>query len=86
MHEIEEDDELNEYEDEGDESVDMYSKTSYNDELFIGINWQQEAIEQKLNDDAKNEPSVQEGHESKNLNHNQFRSMEDDSNSFSLLN
>lgn len=71
VNEIEEDEDCdnNEIED-GDESVDIYSKTAYLDnesDHFIGaINWQQEAIEQKIHDENKSNNS-QESHDDDSL-------------------
>ena len=70
MNEIEEDEDALDENNEGDESVDMYSKPLF-DEFIGAINWQQE---QKLQDEQESQ------HVDQNTCPGQFRSMEEDSN------
>jgi len=70
LNEIEEDEDALDENNEGDESVDMYSKPLF-DEFIGAINWQQE---QKLQDEQESQ------HVDQNTCPGQFRSMEEDSN------
>lgn len=102
MNEIEEDDDCDDHHDieDADESVDIYTKSAFleneSSDHFLGaINWQQEAIEQEINDQNINNNSHesqdsndihQDDHSNFSLNQNHeenenhFRSIEDDSN------
>ena len=99
MNEIEEDEDCevnHEIEEDADESVEMYTRSAYldNDSCnhFLGaVNWQQEAIEQNLEEDEDDEDVDDNFHVNQRNQHdddsqgNQYRSMEEDSN-HSLLN
>ena len=70
MNEIEEDEDCeHEHEiEDADESVDMYTKSAYasneSSDCFVGaINWQQEAIEQKIHDESDLNDHSSESHD-----------------------
>lgn len=99
MNEIEEDEDCDvnhEIDEDADESVEMYTKSAYldNDSCnhFLGaVNWQQEAIEQNLEEGEDEDAdenfceNQRDQHHEDDSQGNQYRSMEEDSN-HSLLN
>ncbi len=97
MSEIEEDEDCvvnHNIDEDADESVEMYTKSAYldNDSCnhFLGaVNWQQEAIEQNIEEDddydddkedAIYDVNLRSQHEEDDSQGNQYRSMEEDSN------
>lgn len=97
MNEIEEDDDCDDHHDieDADESVDMYTKSAFlenesSSDHFIGaINWQQEAIEQEINEQNNSSHKSQDSHDIQHdepqfqdheENENHYRSIGDDSN------
>lgn len=77
MNEIEEDDDCENHEiEEADESVDMYTKSAYENEssdCFAGaINWQQEAIAQKIHDENDSNDHTNESQDSNQNDHSNY--------------